>query len=217
MTDPLTMTFFDLGVRKIEFKLCEELFSNLEYRAAKRYVPALYQRNYYPYYYCLGNYFRPGSILEIGTRFAYSLIAMAQGTMAEGRSPRILSIDLESYNHEFGSIPSQKIAKANFLSCVGHLDHIEFLKGNSQLIDPGPFGPFDLIHVDGDHSQNGAYSDIIRYFGNLSVGGIMLIDDIDHPSVHKGVIRALDTLEISADNHAFLPTKHGCILLRNIR
>jgi predicted O-methyltransferase YrrM len=40
---------------------------------------------------------------------------------------------------------------------------------------------FDLITVDGDHSAEGATKDLEDVIPYLSVGGVLVFDDISHP------------------------------------
>jgi len=41
---------------------------------------------------------------------------------------------------------------------------------------------FDLITVDGDHSEEGAFDDLLNVIPHLNVGGILVFDDIAHPT-----------------------------------
>lgn len=46
---------------------------------------------------------------------------------------------------------------------------------------------FDFIHIDGDHSAEGVYQDLILCYPLLKKGGIMWMDDIELSSVKEGV------------------------------
>lgn len=50
---------------------------------------------------------------------------------------------------------------------------------------------FDLIHIDGDHSAEGVYQDLILCHPLLKKGGIMWMDDIELGSVKEGVNKFL--------------------------
>ena len=41
---------------------------------------------------------------------------------------------------------------------------------------------FEIIPLDGDHTEAGAFDDLKNVIPNLSVGGILVFDDIAHPS-----------------------------------
>jgi hypothetical protein len=49
-----------------------------------------------------------------------------------------------------------------------------------------------MIHIDGDHTEHGAYTDINNFWNALNIGGHMLIDDsIYHPEVRRAIQRFL--------------------------
>lgn len=48
---------------------------------------------------------------------------------------------------------------------------------------------FDLIHIDGDHSEEGCYNDIIMCKDLLDVGGVIWIDDTNLKDIKKAVNR----------------------------
>ena len=59
-----------------------------------------------------------------------------------------------------------------------------FLNGDSKKTVPKITMQFDMILVDGDHSERGAQADIENSWKLLKPGGSMIIDDINHPA-HK--------------------------------
>ncbi len=69
-----------------------------------------------------------------------------------------------------------------------------------------------MIHIDGDHSEQGAYEDIVKYYDKLKFFGIMLVDDLDDVNVYAAYRKALGKLSYCDD--AFCPTKHGLGILR---
>lgn len=74
-------------------------------------------------------------------------------------------------------------------------------------------GPFDIIHIDGDHTLPGKLNDLDLARQLLNDGGIILVDDYDHvPIVPEAVQRAL-TLQWF-DEFAYIPTKRGLAVLR---
>ena len=66
--------------------------------------------------------------------------------------------------------------------------------GDSQAMDGLPDGPFDLIHVDGDHSRAGAAHDVRLAWEALAPGGFILVDDARDSAVAAGTFDALDGL-----------------------
>ena len=51
---------------------------------------------------------------------------------------------------------------------------------------------FDFIHIDGDHSTEGVYQDLLLCKGLLKPNGIMWMDDIELSSVKQGVNQFLE-------------------------
>jgi predicted O-methyltransferase YrrM len=69
---------------------------------------------------------------------------------------------------------------------IGHTGPLELISGNSHKTVPTylahhPDVFFDLITVDGDHSERGAERDLQDVLPRLSVGGIVILDDICSP------------------------------------
>jgi predicted O-methyltransferase YrrM len=220
--DEVTLWLWEHEPRLLEVPSLEELFECLVYRAGAETVPALYQHSYYPYYCLLAHYLGARSILEIGTRFGYSLIALARGALAAAPAgPSVLtlkSLDLEDYPNEF-PVSSQEVAKANFDACVtrhrGKTEiDIQFVVGDSHQVRLPPGEGYDLIHVDGDHTEEGAFRDMVDYFPHVEAGGCMVVDDLDQAAVYRGYLRAVEALGIAPEDRAFLPTKHGLGILR---
>jgi predicted O-methyltransferase YrrM len=204
MLSQITLSYFGRETKRFEIPRLEVLFAEVVYRADQRLVPALGQEAYYQFYYLLGKYFAPKRILEIGTRFGYSLIALAKGS----RCDYAKSIDLQSYQNPFG-MPSQRVASENLKACCPWL-RTEFLVGDSRGITLGAEEQFDLIHIDGAHSADGCRDDILQFWPQLAPNGVMLVDDLDQGSVRNGYAQAK---KLIAATEAFFPTKHGCGML----
>lgn len=130
-------------------------------------------RNHYPFIYALARSLAPGSYLEIGSRYGYSLATIYLG--AKESLKQVTSIDLQEY--EKGS---QDYAMKNLLG-AGYKGGYEFFAGSSH--DPeikkkvrGRL--YGLVNVDGDHSYEGALEDILFYWNNVKPGGFMIVDDV---------------------------------------
>jgi len=204
MISEITLSYFDRPTKKFDIPPLDSIFAELVYRADQRLVPALGQQAYYQFYYVLGKYFAPARILEIGSLFGYSLIALGKGSHCE----RVKSIDLQCYKNPFG-IPSQQVAAENLKACCPWV-RAEFIAGDSQKIKLAESETFDLIHVDGAHSTVGSREDIIKFWPHLAPNGIMLVDDLDQGSVRDGYTQAKSAI---AATSAFFPTKHGLGML----
>ncbi len=80
-----------------------------------------------------------------------------------------------------------------------------FIDGDSHQTLPAffarnPDAAFDLITVDGDHSEIGAARDLCDVLPRLAVGGTVVFDDISHPA-HPELNRVWKTLV--ADDQRF--------------
>jgi len=68
---------------------------------------------------------------------------------------------------------------------LGYSDTLELISENShetvpEYFDAHPDAYFDLITVDGDHSEKGAEEDLITVLSRLKIGGVLVFDDICH-------------------------------------
>jgi predicted O-methyltransferase YrrM len=87
----------------------------------------------------------------------------------------------------------------------------EFLDGLSETMIPRLDGQtFDLITVDGDHSESGAETDLQNCWPLLRDGGILAFDDIAHPN-YPGLPDVLDRfLAANKDAIAAVETRGKC-------
>ncbi|PZO19643.1 MAG: hypothetical protein DCF25_08155 [Leptolyngbya foveolarum] len=123
----------------------------------------------YNYYYSYAKSWKPQSILEIGVRRGYSAVSMVIG--AAESIDRFVGIDSE--------IDVQKSS-----SFAGELlrDHttatVEFLNFDTQKDNVSVDGhPFDLIHIDADHSFMGCSSDLLLCLSYAKEGTVIIVDD----------------------------------------
>ncbi len=84
---------------------------------------------------------------------------------------------------------------ARLLADTGYKGEIQWLDGDShQLLRPAVQGQsFDLILIDGDHSEAGARQDLMDCYETLTPGGFLLFDDIFHYEWLLGIIRGFVT------------------------
>jgi predicted O-methyltransferase YrrM len=86
--------------------------------------------------------------------------------------------------------PGAELVQA-VLDRVGHRGSRMILSGDShrevpRLFRESPQLTFDLVTVDGDHSESGARADLETVLPRLRVGGALVFDDISHP-LHPGL------------------------------
>lgn len=161
-------------------------------------------RKYYRTKYDICKEVSPKSILEIGVRAGYSAISF----LSACPDASYVGVDAENGTHGGKGGPwmwwAQKILR-DF--------NVQFVKADSQTLSELPGGPYDLIHVDGDHTTAGALHDMNIALNSLASGGIMLVDDYDYI---KEVRKAVDKFHIAHPELSFEYRKslRGDVLFR---
>jgi predicted O-methyltransferase YrrM len=128
----------------------------------------------------------PESYLEVGVRRGRSACAVA------ARSPNcsMVLFDMWIANYAGMENPGPEFVRSELLA-VGHRGAVEFVDGDSHITLPRyfaehPEAAFDIITVDGDHSDRGAAQDLANVLPRLKIGGAIVFDDIAHPA-HPGL------------------------------
>ncbi len=126
---------------------------------------------------------QPKSYLEIGVRRGRSVCTVARACP----SVDIVAFDIWAENYAGMENPGPEFVQAELLK-NGHTGRIMFVNGDSHQTVPAfmrqnPNQYFDLITVDGDHSEGGAIDDLENVLPRLSLGGILVFDDISHPTL----------------------------------
>lgn len=133
---------------------------------------------------CLTKAFKPKRYLEIGVREGDSLKAVLDAYM-----PKWVFL-CDTWGSSYGGTGrGDNIHIVNIITKYpnSQMTIWNFLDGRSEeylpiLIKHGR--KFDLITVDGDHSYNGAMSDLQMAWQLLAKNGILVFDDVIHPN-HK--------------------------------
>jgi predicted O-methyltransferase YrrM len=126
---------------------------------------------------------KPESYLEIGVRRGRSVCAVA--SVRPGID--IAMFDMWVANYAGMENPGEAHVHSE-LDRFGHKGKREFINGNShmtlkQYFADHPEAYFDMITVDGDHSNLGAAEDIADVLPRLSIGGALVFDDTCNPNV----------------------------------
>ncbi len=137
---------------------------------------------------------KPSTYLEVGVRRGRSLAQV----LSESPSTNAYGFDL--WIPDYGSIPEQGIIVENpgadFVAdellrlklpkarALVHGDSKKTL--NAFFDDPRNPQQIDLLHIDGDHTDEGARADLEVAFERVAPGGAVLFDDLEHPS-HPGL------------------------------
>lgn len=124
---------------------------------------------------------QPRNYLEIGVRRGRSLAVVA----AAAPGCDLFGFDLWMQDYAGMPNPGPDFVCAE-LGKFNHRGRLELISGDSHLTVPEflarhPGLEFDLITVDGDHSESGARLDLETVLPRLSVGGVLVMDDIAHP------------------------------------
>jgi predicted O-methyltransferase YrrM len=129
---------------------------------------------------------KPRRYLEIGVRRGRSACAVA--SMAPSCDFALFDMWIQDYAGMEN--PGPEFVRAE-LAKVNYQGRCEIVDGDSHRTLPRYFAAnleaaFDLITVDGDHTDNGASQDLCDVLPRLTVGGAIVFDDVSHPK-HPGL------------------------------
>jgi predicted O-methyltransferase YrrM len=169
-------------------------------RSRKRYAE---YKKYYQVKYEIAKELNPKRILEIGVRAGYS----AKSFLDACPDAEYVGVDAENGTHGGQDGPwlwwaKQLLADRN----------ATFHMLDSQSVKNFDWGTFDLIHVDGDHSEQGALHDMKLALACLAENGAILVDDYDYiPTVRAAVDRFVASQSV---RHEYRKSLRGEILIR---
>jgi predicted O-methyltransferase YrrM len=133
----------------------------------------------------LARVLQPSAYLEIGVRRGRSLAMLA----SQAPACHIVGCDLFIEHYAGMENPGPDFVRAELgkLEFTGQLD---FLVGDSHDVLPKYFKTqpdafFDLITVDGDHSEAGAIGDLRTVMPRVKIGGALIFDDVSNPAHPK--------------------------------
>ncbi len=124
---------------------------------------------------------RPQNFLEIGVRLGKTS-AMVAATAPE---VSIAAFDLWISPYAGVDNPGPDFVRQQ-LAGVGHTGELVFFSGDSRHTVPqyfaaNPDRTFDIVNVDGDHSDEGAWVDLTNVAEYVAAGGYLLFDDLTNP------------------------------------
>lgn len=134
--------------------------------------------------------FRPRTYLEVGVRRGRSMAQVLT------QSPQTQAYGFDLWIPGYGSRPDEGIEVSNpgpefvlnELARLGVATKPVLVAGDSAetlprfFAEPGAPAEVDLIYIDGDHGYAGAKRDLDIAFDHLAAGGMLVFDDIAHPS-----------------------------------
>ncbi len=130
----------------------------------------------------LTEWLKPRRYLEVGVRRGRSACAVA----SLAPSCKLALFDMWVENYAGMENPGADFVRAE-LAAVEHRGEAVFVDGNShetlkRYFRDNPDEVFDLVSIDGDHSEAGATEDIRDVLPHLAIGGAIVLDDIGHPA-----------------------------------
>ncbi len=131
--------------------------------------------------YAAAKVLQPKNYLEIGVRRGRSICTVARACPQTD----LAAFDMWMEGYANMENPGKEFV-AQELALHGHKGQLKFYDGDSAQTIPRYFAEhpgktFDLITIDGDHSEEGAWRDIVNTIPHLAVGGVVIFDDISHP------------------------------------
>lgn len=120
----------------------------------------------------------PSSFLEVGVRRGWSTAAVVLA------SPECEVYAFDEWHVNYANVPNPgPTFVTEELRKFGYNKPIHFVSGNSHetlraFFNQNPDKTMDMVLVDGDHSVEGARQDLMDTMPHISVGGVMIFDDI---------------------------------------
>lgn len=140
----------------------------------------------------------PQTIVEIGVFGGKSLIPMAYALRENGTGGKIYGIDpwsatasaqgMDGVNKDWwSSVNHQKILDGLIqkMHQYGLEDQIQLIRKTSE--DADPIMDIGLLHIDGNHSEESCYLDVVKWVPLVKKGGIIVFDDIFWGTTTKAV------------------------------
>jgi predicted O-methyltransferase YrrM len=128
-------------------------------------------------------YFRPDSVLEVGTHIGASTVHIAAALRSYQNSepnPTLLSVDAHNVNDPITrpwSMHGTKFSPAEMINLLG-CDHlVEFVTQPSPDYLNSSVRGADFVFLDGDHTAHTVYREIPAALKLLSKGGLVLLHD----------------------------------------
>jgi tetratricopeptide (TPR) repeat protein len=206
---PMAAEIFSLDGKKLPCWLDEDFWA-----ADGAWLNA---REGYPYYYALFQALakpdRPLRVMEIGVRTGYVPVTLVKAVQSRviyvGIDPNLYCAD--GLVRAAGSLHQLRGKRDNFDFLLIEGYSWDRRARNSLYMS----GPYDIIHIDGDHTLPGKLLDLELARRSLAPGGYVLVDDYDyttHTCVKEAVHRVLATGMYNRFGH--VPTFRGLAVLQ---
>ncbi len=155
--------------------------------------------------------FENGVFLEIGGEFGRSA-----GAMAATKRGKVYSVDIR-FDGELGEIHAKNIEEAGLSEYV-----IRVAADSKELHSKPKFRSrkFDVVFIDGDHSEEGAYLDLVNWCPKVRGGGYLLVHDcavatnLTPHYTHYDVLRAVDNWRAEQLDFELIKTVDSMMVFR---
>jgi len=132
----------------------------------------------------LVRYFKPESVLEIGTHIGASTVhiatALHQNNFESKNKVRLTTLDILDVNSEEEQMWLQygtQRSPRQMMEYLGYNGLVDFQVGNSMTFMEDPEKHYDLIFLDGDHAATTVYKEVPKALKRLNPGGLILLHD----------------------------------------
>ena len=142
-----------------------------------------------------------GGICEIGVYKGGFLVALMRNL------PKLNALGIDPY-------PEQDDIREIFLENLRSeqmMERVRLIPNYSSISQNN----FDLIHIDGEHSETAVLQDLNFAMHNLAHKGVIVVDDIWHP-LFPGVVSATMKVVHESDFVPFLTTRNKMYLCREV-
>jgi spermidine synthase len=147
--------------------------------------------------------------LEIGVREGNSLLeALKVETLR-------LAVGVDTWGPHYGG--SNRGSADHLWSLIADPHRVLLISGDSKQVLPMLSHLFDVIYVDGDHSEAGCLADLDNSKRLLSSRGVIFVDDIFHPAhlyLHDAVCRWAELNAFQCDIYALDQAEYGLAQLQ---
>ncbi len=149
---------------------------------------------------------RPEVIVEIGVWGGKSLVPMACALKANNQGI-IYGIDpwdstesirwvMNESNLAYWSRADHQAVKQRLINNLAQFDlqnQVKLIQSTSE--DAAPINEIDLLHIDGNHSEQTSYLDVIKWVPLMKSGGFIIFDDMSwYENNHFTTARAVEWL-----------------------
>jgi predicted O-methyltransferase YrrM len=144
-------------------------------------------------------------ILEIGFNSGFSALLLL---MSSDTSVKITCVDINYHKY---TVPCYQVLKDYFG------DRIELITGDSTKVLPSLTEKYDLIHIDGGHSTEIAYSDTENSIRLSNEDCILIMDDVNSENLKNVWNDCINTYNLKDVNFNLLPCKFHSIKQYNLK